>query len=136
MFSFIPHCIEGLSAMCYTDMLVFWLLWFDEVLTNILNAYVTNCQTSFWKVHLTLFILVYFPMLVDRINMELPVLYFKGHRSRFLKYDSFLSLKDLFLSLQTVQTLMKCRIMRHFIGVFTIRQSTCLHVPRLKKAKA
>ena len=42
----------------------------------------------------------------------------------------------LILSLETVQALMKCRNMRHFIWVFTVCQSTCLpclSVSRMKK---
>ena len=34
--------------------------------------------------------------------------------------------EDLFYSLQTVQILMKCHSMRHYIWVFTVCQSTCL----------
>ena len=39
----------------------------------------------------------------------------------------------LFLSLQIVQTLMKCRHMRHFIWFFTVCQSTCLLLTRMKR---
>ena len=37
------------------------------------------------------------------------------------------------LSKQTGQTLMKCRLMLHFICVFTVCQSTCLPVFRVKR---
>ena len=47
--------------------------------------------------------------------------------------DSFLWRTILFQ--QTVQSLMKCRIMRHFIWVFAVCQSTRLGVSSLKRVK-
>ena len=49
-----------------------------------------------------------FPMHIDIVNIGLPIVYFKGPQVDFSK---FLSLKIVFLSLQTVHTLLKCRIM-------------------------
>ena len=43
--------------------------------------------------------------------------------------------KDLFLSLLTVQTLMKCCLMWHFILFFTVHQSTCLPVSGMERVK-
>ena len=40
--------------------------------------------------------------------------------------------EDFFVSSKTVQTLMKYRLMRHFIWVFTLCQGTCLPVSRIK----
>ena len=41
-----------------------------------------------------------FPKHIDRIGMELPILYFKGAQVKiYMKYDAFLLLKDLFLAL-------------------------------------
>ena len=57
---------------------------------------------------LTLFILIDYPKRIDTISMELSILYFKGGQSKFLQYNVFLSMKIIFLSKQTVQTLMKC----------------------------
>ena len=75
--------------------------------------------------NLTLPILMDFPMLVDRISMELPISYVKG----FCQKDFY------FLFLQSVQNLMKYRIRWYFIWVFTVYQSIYLQVspPQNKK---
>ena len=41
----------------------------------------------------------------------------------------------IFLCLQTVQTLLKCRIMWHFIWVFAVCQSTFMQVYSMKRVK-
>ena len=41
----------------------------------------------------------------------------------------------MFLSSQTVQNLMKCRLIQNLIWVFTVCQSTCLQVSRMKTVK-
>ena len=52
---------------------------------------------------LTLLILMAFRMHVDRINLELPILYFKGSHVEIFKLCSIYAMKICFLSLQTVQ---------------------------------
>ena len=67
--------------------------------------------------------------------MELRFLYFKVSQLEiFIKLLMHFCHEDLFLYMQTVQTLMKFRMMRHFIYVFTICQITCLQVSRMKIA--
>ena len=56
-------------------------------------------------------------LISQTISMVLSILYFNG----------------LFLSLQTVQTLMKCHLVWRFIWVFTVCKSTCLPVSRMKR---
>ena len=73
-------------------------------------------------------------MYVDRISMELTILYFKVSEKKFQNYDAFLFLK-IVLSWQTVQTLMKCCLMHHFIRVCTVCKSTGLLVSRMKWVK-
>ena len=65
-----------------------------------------------------------YPMHVDRIRMELPILYFKGSQVEISKLQRISVIKICF-SLQIVGTLMKYCIMLHFIWVFTVFQSTC-----------
>ena len=65
--------------------------------------------------------------------MELSFLYFKG-----LPFKSSIklciSVPDVCFYLSKLQTQMKCRLMRHFIWVFTVCHSTCLLVSRKKQA--
>ena len=48
-------------------------------------------------------------MYVNGISLELPILYFKGSQVEFSKLCFFCH-EDLYLSLQTVKTLMECCI--------------------------
>ena len=56
-----------------------------------------------------------------------PFCILKGHRSKFLNFDIFLSLKIAFILAKSALTLMNCHIMLHFIWVFTVCQSTSLN---------
>ena len=38
-----------------------------------------------------------FPIYIDTISIELPIVYFKGSQVNFLNYDVFLSLKIVFI---------------------------------------
>ena len=58
---------------------------------------------------------------VDRIRIELLILYFKGSHVEISKL--YVSVINLFLSLETVQTPMKYSIMQYLIWVFTVCQS-------------
>ena len=49
-----------------------------------------------WSI-LTIFILMDYPIHIDTISMGLFILCFKGHRSTFLNYDAFMSLKFIFI---------------------------------------
>ena len=84
---------------------------------------------------LTLFILMDFPMYVERIRMNWPILYFKGSQVKISKLWCIAATKICFYLWQTVKTLMKCRNMRHFIWVFTVCQSTCFLVSVIKIVK-
>ena len=63
------------------------------------------------------------PMYIDKISLELSILYFKGMRLKFKNYDVFVSPIDI-ISEQTVQTLMKCCNHAAFNWVCTVCQST------------
>ena len=74
-----------------------------------------------------------FPRNVDRINMELPIWYFKGSHVEMSKLCLSV-MKILFLSLQAVQNLIKCHIlMRHFMWVFTVPNYLFGPVSRMKR---
>ena len=45
----------------------------------------------------TLFILIDYPIINDTISMGYSLLYLRGHRSNFLNYDAFMSLKIVFI---------------------------------------
>ena len=90
----------------------------------------SNClQTSAdkksyrWQGTSYLFILMDYTMHVDRISMELPTLY-----SKRLPVKISICPCRLLLSLQTIQTLMKCCLVLHFIWIFTPCQNICLPV--------
>ena len=74
----------------------------------------------------------FFPNVLIQYACICPFCLLLGHRSKKIFFNIFLSLKIFFIQ-QTVQTLMKCSIMQHFIWVFTVCQSTCLRVFRLKR---
>ena len=70
----------------------------------------------------THFILVDFPIHIDTMGMDLSILCFKGSLVKLSKLLYILSLKIFCFVLpnQTVQTLVKCHIMQHFIWHFTV----------------
>ena len=69
--------------------------------------------------HLTLFILMDYPIHIYTMSMELSILYFKGSQLK-ISIKRCISIKIVFI--QAVQTLMKCPIMWHFI--FNVYQYT------------
>ena len=74
-----------------------------------------------------------FPIKFDTVESEWSIIYFEGSQVIIFENIVFFSLKIDLKSKQTVQTLMKCRIMRHFIRVFTVCQSTLLGVFGIRK---
>ena len=98
-----------------------------------------NCENKFnkcsrWHYHI-LHLLLNKPFYsIQTISMDLSFLYIKGSQVKFLNFNIFLNLK-IVLSLQTVQTQMKCRLMWHFICVFTVCGSTYFLVSRMKMVK-
>ena len=46
---------------------------------------------------LNLFILMDFPIHFDTVSLGLSILYLRGHRLKFLKYDVFLSLESVLI---------------------------------------
>ena len=66
---------------------------------------------------------------VNRIRIELLILYFNWSHVEISKL--YVSVINFFLSLETVQTLMKYSIMQFLIWVFTI--CTCLQVSSIKR---
>ena len=60
---------------------------------------------------------------------------FQGVTGRNFQIMLYFSPHGSFLSQKTVQTLMKCRILRHFIWVFTVLQSTHLGVCSIQRVK-
>ena len=74
----------------------------------------------------------------DKLGQDAPWYIFRGHTqviiSQKKKIFHFL-LRISILSKQTMQTLMKCRNMRHFIWVFTVCQSTLLEVSIRQRVK-
>ena len=75
---------------------------------------------------LTICILMDFQIHIDILRMGLPILYFKGLRVVVSKLRRISVLECCFnLSKQCrIIILMKCRILPHFIWVFTVCQST------------
>ena len=61
-----------------------------------------------------------FPIQLNEIRMGVSIIYFKGSQVEIYQTMMYLRPWGLFLFWKTVQTLMKCRIMRHFIWVFTV----------------
>ena len=64
--------------------------------------------------------------------MGQPIAYFKRSQVEFSLFNVFLSLKIVFIS-ETVQTLMKCSSMLHFIWVYTVCQTTRLGVSSIQR---
>ena len=79
-------------------------------------ALVSTCQREDM---LILFILMDYPIHIATISLELSILYFKGLPVK-LSIKQCISVHEDCFYKQTVQTLMKCRLMRHFIWVFTV----------------
>ena len=70
-----------------------------------------------------------FHIYIDTIRMESPILYFKVlHVEIFILWCTSIPGVHFDL-LRTVQNLMKCSIMLHFIRVFTVSQSIRLEFP-------
>ena len=49
------------------------------------------------RTSLILFVLIDFPMRIDRISMILSILYLRGHMMIFLNYDAFLACRCVFI---------------------------------------
>ena len=72
---------------------------------------------------------------IDRIKMELSILYFKGLPVFFYENGVFLSLKTVFILANGAYP-KKCRFMRHFIWVFTVCQYLFTGVKNLKGSRS
>ena len=68
-----------------------------------------------------------FPIKINTIRMGLSMEYFKGSQVQISKLYYFFFI-IIFLSKKTVQTLMKCCILRHFIRVLAVCESPHLGV--------
>ena len=79
----------------------------------------------------TLFILMGFPRHIHTISMDLSSLYFMGAQVEISK--KYFCTRRLFLSKQTVQTLMKCCMMQLLVWVFNVCKCTCFPVSRIKR---
>ena len=121
---------------CYSAAVFSFLHYFQEN-SDMTSIFLYNPFTStiIEKIHLNPLHsdgLAHYILIKEVWNSPFCIL--RGHWLKFLNYDALLSLK-IVLSKQTVLTQMKCRLLRHFILVFTVCQSTCLPVSRMKRVK-
>ena len=75
---------------------------------------------------LTFFILINFPWHVDRKSMDLSFMYIRGHWSKFLIFNIFLSLGIVFILAISSDPDRMPHYATFILGLFTVCQSTCL----------
>ena len=64
-----------------------------------------------------------FPIYIDKISMDLSILYLTGHSLKNIYFNIFLSLKNVFILVNSADP---DEMPPYFIWVFTVCQSTCL----------
>ena len=73
------------------------------------------------------------PIWFDTINLGWFIVYVKGSQVIISKLRCILVSEGFFSPCQTVQILMKCLIVWHFIWIFTVCQSTCSGVSSVQR---